>query len=104
MSSTNASPAATTSVIVSATPWSDVADRIAIDTGGIATIVRLCALPMNASPTPRRRADVRRGTSDIAAGRFPAIPMPWNRRATTNGSDGPPGSTPGRIRIAQPMR
>jgi hypothetical protein len=69
-------PTATTPVIVSATPRSDVAASTASETGGIATIVRLWALPTNASPTPRRFDDVSRGTSDIAAGSTPATPTP----------------------------
>ena len=89
-------------VITSATPWSDVADRTASDSGGIATSVRLWALPMKARPKPRRAGPVRCGTRDSAAGSVPAMPIPWKIRATMNGPAGPPGSTPGRSRIGAP--
>ncbi len=89
---------------ISATPWSDVAVRTTSEIGGMTTRVRLWALPTNASPNPRRDAATRRGTSDSAAGRDAAIPIPWKIRATTNGHDGPPGSTPGSRRIRQPIR
>ena len=51
-----------------------------------------------AEPAPRPAA-TSRGTSDSAAGSVAAMPIPWKIRATMNGADGPPGSTPGRSRI-----
>ena len=91
-------------VITSATPCNDVADSTASESGGIATSVRLWALPMNARAKPRRAGSVRCGTSDSAAGSVPAMPIPWKIRATMNGPAGPPGSTPGSMRIPQPTR
>ncbi len=44
------------------------------------------------------------GTSDRAAGSVAAMPIPWKTLATRNGPVGPPGSTPGSSRTAQPRR
>ena len=55
-----------------------------------------------AEPSPDRSTSL--GTSDSAAGSVAAMPMPWKMRATTNGPMGPPGSTPGSSRTAQPAR
>ena len=65
--------------------------RTASESGGITTSVRLWALPMNASPKPRRSGATSRATSDSAAGNVRAIPIPWLTRATTNGSRSPAG-------------
>ena len=91
-------------VMKSATPWREVSARTASDSGGIATSVRLWALPTNARPNPRRDGSIRRGTSERAEGSVHAMPTPWKILATTNGPAGPPGSTPGSMRIAHPTR
>ena len=85
-----------------ATPWSDVAARTASETSGITTRVRSWAVSMKASPRPRRVAATSRGTSDSAAGRIAAMPIPWKTLAARKGPTEPPGSTPGSARITQP--
>ena len=97
-------PPMTNAVAMTATPWSEVAMRTASDRGGMMTSVRLCALPTKARPNPRRIGSTSLGTSESAAGSVAAMPMPWKIRATTNGPSGPPGSTPGSSRTAQPAR
>ena len=61
--------------------------RTAREIGGITTRVRSWAVSMKASPSPRRVAATNRGTSDSAAGRIAAMPIPWKTRASEEGPD-----------------
>ena len=87
-----------------ATPWSDVAASTASDSGGIATSVRLWALPMNARPNPRRAGSIRCGTSESAAGRVRRDADPLEDAGDDERPRRPARLDAGSMRMAQPMR
>ena len=70
------------------------------------TSVRLWALPTKASPNPRRAGSTSRGTSESAAGRMAAMPIPWKIRPRgTEPTVRParrPGATGSRSRPCRP--
>ena len=98
-------PATTIVATTTATrPSADPVPRTASESGGRTISVRLWALPMNASPNPRRSGATSPGTRDRAAGNVIAIPIPWLTRATTNGTRSVAGSRPGNSSTPAPMR